>query len=1014
MLPLYLSLEGLYSYQKKQSIDFTKLTEAGLFGIFGAVGSGKSSILEAISFVLYGDTERLNRTDKRAYNMLNLKSNRAMIDFEFLNFEGRKFKFVCQWKRRKNFQDTTSPERIAYEWKDEEWQPLESADAAKVTNLSYANFRRTIIIPQGQFKEFLELKGKDRSEMMKEIFYLEKFDLGPKVAQLQMKNNKKLENLRGALSGYESISTEALEQKKKEVEEAKKTLVETRSSYQDLQQKLQSLQELRDKGIELVEKEKQFKELSARRTRVKQQEDELNRYENTAKAFVEPLNHIQSLNAERDVLIHKIENFRSEREQHLAHIDRLERKIDSIKSDYLNINTLRAQCEDYKYIEQIKINQLKEAECNRRLAKGDPIVERARQAEAELKTKLLNTEKSLEQLKADKVDTSQLIEMEQWYQKNRAFKQQEVRLRTQMQQLTKDIEQQVENFQQVGYTSDNWESMLQTELIQIENEEKALFEAQTQLQVQAKFAQYAADLKPGDPCPLCGASEHPNLSTAHDVDADSKAYEETREELGKKRTRFEQLKSKLTRASITLHNKQSAIDEFQIELTALRAEIEAHNSRFNWSGYSADDTEAFETKKAMVRQVEQRNTNLENEIKNIREDIQRSQDNIQRFQKEIESIQSEKSVAVGMREQAQQALQSLDFSEFESKDLEEVREERQQLTQRIAQIESSFSELNQELHQVKTKLAEIAGQNGAAKDQLSQYNQQIKNRQEHIAKLLREFQFADITQVQTIIQRPIDVTRIRQEIQQYFVKIEVMEAQIASLNEFLKERKFSEEDLKTTAQLFEFKKEELELQLALAGGLERELAHITLEFGKKEKLVEEFESINNRASNLKILENLFKGNGFVNYVSSIHLRQMCEMANVRFHRLTKNQLSLSINDSNEFEIVDYLNDGYRRSVKTLSGGQSFQAALCLALALAESIQSLNKADRNFFFIDEGFGTQDADSIDTVFDTLQYLHQENRVVGVISHVEELKERIPRSITVVKDANEGSVLRPSWIA
>src|SRR5690606_13309348 len=220
---------------------------------------------------------------------------------------------------------------ISYEWKDEEWQPLESADAAKVTNLSYANFRRTIIIPQGQFKEFLELKGKDRSEMMKEIFYLEKFDLGPKVAQLQMKNNKKLENLRGALSGYESISTEALEQKKKEVEEAKKTLVETRSSYQDLQQKLQSLQELRDKGIELVEKEKQFKELSARRTRVKQQEDELNRYENTAKAFVEPLNHIQSLNAERDVLIHKIENFRSEREQHLAHIDRLERKIDSIK-----------------------------------------------------------------------------------------------------------------------------------------------------------------------------------------------------------------------------------------------------------------------------------------------------------------------------------------------------------------------------------------------------------------------------------------------------------------------------------------------------------------------------------------------------------------------------------------------------------------------------------------------------------------------------------------------------------
>src|SRR5690606_29863738 len=158
----------LYSYQDKQEIDFTKLTEAGLFGIFGNVGSGKSSILEAISFALYGETERLNKQEKRTYNMLNLKSDAARIVFEFLNFENRKFRFVAQWKRRKKFEDTTTLERYAYEWLEEEWKPLESADGALVTHLTYPNFRRTIIIPQGQFKEFLELKGKDRSEMMKD------------------------------------------------------------------------------------------------------------------------------------------------------------------------------------------------------------------------------------------------------------------------------------------------------------------------------------------------------------------------------------------------------------------------------------------------------------------------------------------------------------------------------------------------------------------------------------------------------------------------------------------------------------------------------------------------------------------------------------------------------------------------------------------------------------------------------------------------------------------------------
>src|SRR5690606_37340852 len=180
MLPLYLSIEGLYSYQDKQEIDFTRLTEAGLFGIFGKVGSGKSTILEAISFALYGETERLNKQEKRAYNMLNLRSDIAHIVFEFLNYEGRKFRFTAQWKRRKKFEDTTSLERYAYEWKDDSWIPLDSNDGASVTQLTYPNFRRTIIIPQGQFKEFLELRRKDRSEMMKDIFNLDRSDLGSK------------------------------------------------------------------------------------------------------------------------------------------------------------------------------------------------------------------------------------------------------------------------------------------------------------------------------------------------------------------------------------------------------------------------------------------------------------------------------------------------------------------------------------------------------------------------------------------------------------------------------------------------------------------------------------------------------------------------------------------------------------------------------------------------------------------------------------------------------------------
>ena len=162
-----------------------------------------------------------------------------------------------------------------------------------------------------------------------------------------------------------------------------------------------------------------------------------------------------------------------------------------------------------------------------------------------------------------------------------------------------------------------------------------------------------------------------------------------------------------------------------------------------------------------------------------------------------------------------------------------------------------------------------------------------------------------------------------------------------------------------------------------------------------------------RNENIKLLENMFRGKGFVEYISSIYLQQLCQHANERFHRMTRGQLSLQIGENNEFEIIDYLNEGKSRSVKTLSGGQAFQVSLSL-LALAESVQSEASADKNFFFIDEGFGTQDTESVNIVFETMANLLKDNRIVGIISHVEELKERIPISLTITNDPERGSII------
>jgi exonuclease SbcC len=194
--------------------------------------------------------------------------------------------------------------------------------------------------------------------------------------------------------------------------------------------------------------------------------------------------------------------------------------------------------------------------------------------------------------------------------------------------------------------------------------------------------------------------------------------------------------------------------------------------------------------------------------------------------------------------------------------------------------------------------------------------------------------------------------------------------------------------------------------------LNQELQDIARKLQEKQVLVEAFEKLELRETNLKELERLFSGKGFVRYVSSIYLRELCNTANKRFRILTKNSLSLEIDDSNTFWVVDYLNGGKKRLLKTLSGGQTFQASLCLALALAEKVKALNQADQSFFFLDEGFGALDKNSLRVVFETLKALRHENRVVGIISHVEELQQEVGVYAQVALDAEQGSSISYSF--
>jgi len=136
----------------------------------------------------------------------------------------------------------------------------------------------------------------------------------------------------------------------------------------------------------------------------------------------------------------------------------------------------------------------------------------------------------------------------------------------------------------------------------------------------------------------------------------------------------------------------------------------------------------------------------------------------------------------------------------------------------------------------------------------------------------------------------------------------------------------------------------------------------------------------------------------VEFISEERIRYIAREASETLGVLTKYRYALELDTGQGFVIRDYANGGVLRAVSTLSGGETFLASLSLALALSKQIQLKGQSPLEFFFLDEGFGTLDSGLLDVVIDALERLSSKQRVIGVISHVPELKHRIARRLIV----------------
>lgn len=169
-------------------------------------------------------------------------------------------------------------------------------------------------------------------------------------------------------------------------------------------------------------------------------------------------------------------------------------------------------------------------------------------------------------------------------------------------------------------------------------------------------------------------------------------------------------------------------------------------------------------------------------------------------------------------------------------------------------------------------------------------------------------------------------------------------------------------------------------------------------------------NLQRESERLSKLQSCLRGNAFVEYIAEEQLMQVSQSASQRLRYLTKQRYSLEVDSGGGFVIRDDANGGVGRPVSTLSGGETFLTSLALALALSAQIQLRGQYPLQFFFLDEGFGTLDPELLETVITALERLHTDKLTVGIISHVPELRARLPRKLVVrpAEQAGAGSQL------
>ncbi|MDF2592767.1 MAG: hypothetical protein K0S75_2233, partial [Clostridia bacterium] len=331
--------------------------------------------------------------------------------------------------------------------------------------------------------------------------------------------------------------------------------------------------------------------------------------------------------------------------------------------------------------------------------------------------------------------------------------------------------------------------------------------------------------------------------------------------------------------------------------------------------------------------------------------------------------------------------------------------EQETAAKEMTSLDNVYKSALEELNDVNSSLEEMQRRKAGLQSSFEHYKQKMETDSKILQEALISKGFADELQVEECMLEDDKLKQYLDEIAKYKREKSSMEDRLQSIRSQLGGQILEESQWQLLCKEYENVKLESEDSISKLEAARNNYKQIKESFEKWIKLQTEQKGISKNKDMLEQIQKLLKGNGFIEFISEERMRYIAREASETLGDLTKFRYSIELDSENGFVIRDNANGGVLRSVASLSGGETFLTSLSLALALSSQLQLKGQSPLEFFFLDEGFGTLDNTLLDTVIDSLERLSSSKRVIGLISHVPEMKSRINRRLIVEAPNREG---------